>query len=117
MSSALDLLHQAMKAAKEELRLLKKGDEEGAVRIARDRERLMRESWNLRDSSVEAEMRKSLKQLQQLHESVLGEARRQRDKVREELLEVRGRRKRTVAYGAQRNKREVTASRFVDRTS
>ncbi|MGE4293996.1 MAG: hypothetical protein AB7E32_17550 [Desulfovibrio sp.] len=117
MSQALDLLRQAMEAAQEELRLLRGGDEEGALRLARERHRLIGEGWRMRDASVEAEMRGALERLRQLHEGLLGEARRQRDKVRDELRQMRGQRKRTAAYGASRGKRDMSVSRFVDRKS
>ncbi|WP_022662348.1 hypothetical protein [Paucidesulfovibrio longus] len=118
MSTALDLLEQAMEAAREELRLLKDGDEEGALELARDRARLVRESWILRDPSVAAEMSKALERLRQLHEGVVGEARRQREKIRDELREVHGKRKVYAAYGAHRPQKVGAAmSRFVDRKS
>lgn len=117
MNTALELLDQAMDAAREELRLLKKGDDEGALRIAEERDRLVNESWSLRDASVEAEMRIALERLRELHEGVMGEARRQREQIRLELQQIRGQRKRSAGYGAHRVKQDVAISRFVDRKS
>lgn len=119
MSAALELLDKALDSAREELRLLRKGDEQGALQLARIRDLMVRESWEQREPSEEAAMLRALKQLRTLHEGITGEARKRRDKVRDDLRALRGRRKRNAAYGAARRGAPASAgvSRFVDRKS
>ncbi|MDD4730940.1 MAG: hypothetical protein PHX58_03285 [Desulfovibrio sp.] len=102
MCTALELLDQAMTAAREERQLLEAGKPEEAQALARQREALVAESWRLREGCAEAELRGALERLRELHEGAVGEARRQREEVRRELQQMQGNRKRSVAYGTQR---------------
>ncbi|SKA84265.1 hypothetical protein SAMN02745704_01740 [Paucidesulfovibrio gracilis DSM 16080] len=115
MSSALELLEQATCTAQEEMRLLREGDLDGAAELARRREFLVAESWRLRDESVEKRMLEALQRLQDLHQGIVGEARRQREDVRQELQQLQGKRKRSVAYGSQRRHPGAGMPRFVNR--